>query len=60
MMKLSFRILNLLVAVALAASALDVFAHATAHYGKPAFGIDSVTIDGAPHAVTMLMKLWMT
>jgi len=36
----------------LAASALDVFAHATAHYGKPAFGIDSVTIDGAPHAVT--------
>jgi poly(3-hydroxybutyrate) depolymerase len=35
----------------LAASALDVFAHATAHYGKPDFGIDSVDIDGAPHAV---------
>ncbi|MFN4020821.1 MAG: polyhydroxyalkanoate depolymerase [Erythrobacter sp.] len=36
----------------LAASALDVFAHATAHYGKPAFGIDSVEIEGTPHAVT--------
>lgn len=36
----------------LAASALDVFAHATAHYGKPEFGIDSVEIDGVPHAVT--------
>lgn len=36
----------------LAASALDVFAHATAHYGKPEFGIDSVEIDGKPHAVT--------
>lgn len=35
----------------LAASALDVFAHATAHYGKPEFGIDSVTIGGEPHAV---------
>lgn len=35
----------------LAASALDVFAHATAHYGKPEFGIDSVEIDGQPHAV---------
>lgn len=35
----------------LAASALDVFAHATAHYGKPEFGIDSVAIDGQPHAV---------
>ncbi|AUX68648.1 polyhydroxyalkanoate depolymerase [Porphyrobacter sp. HT-58-2] len=35
----------------LAASALDVFAHATAHYGKPEFGIDSVEIGGAPHAV---------
>lgn len=35
----------------LAASALDVFAHATAHYGKPEFGIASVTIDGEPHAV---------
>ena len=36
----------------LAASALDVFAHATAHYGKPEFGIASVDIDGQPHAVT--------
>ncbi len=35
----------------MAASALDVFAHATAHYGKPEFGIDSVTIDGEPRAV---------
>lgn len=36
----------------LAASALDVFAHATAHYGKPEFGIASVEIDGQRHAVT--------
>lgn len=35
----------------LAASALDVFAHATAHYGKPEFGITEVAIDGAVHAV---------
>ena len=35
----------------MAASALDVFAHATAHYGKPEFGIDSVTIDGEPRTV---------
>ncbi|MBU7580781.1 MAG: polyhydroxyalkanoate depolymerase, partial [Porphyrobacter sp.] len=35
----------------LAASALDVFAHATAHYGKPEFGIDSVEIGGKAHAV---------
>lgn len=35
----------------LVANALDVFAHATAHYGKPEFGIDSITIDGEPHAV---------
>ena len=35
----------------LAASALDVFAHATAHYGKPEFGIESVEISGQPHAV---------
>jgi poly(3-hydroxybutyrate) depolymerase len=35
----------------LAASALDVFAHATAHYGKPEFGITEVEIDGQPHAV---------
>jgi len=35
----------------MAASALDVFAHATAHYGKPEFGIASVDIDGQPHKV---------
>lgn len=33
------------------ASALDVFAHATAHYGKPEFGITRVEIDGASHPV---------
>ena len=33
------------------ASALDVFAHATAHYGKPEFGITHVEIAGASHAV---------
>ena len=32
----------------MAASALDGFAHATAHYGKPEFGIESVQIDGQP------------
>ena len=31
---------------ALAANALDVFAHATAHYSKPAFGITHVDVDG--------------
>lgn len=35
----------------LAASAFDVFAHATAHYGKPEFGIASVEIGGTRHAV---------
>ncbi|MDD3797646.1 MAG: polyhydroxyalkanoate depolymerase [Novosphingobium sp.] len=36
-----------------AASALDVFAHATAPRGKPAFGIDHVTVDGHHrHAVS--------
>jgi poly(3-hydroxybutyrate) depolymerase len=34
------------------ANALEVFAHATAHYGKPVFGITDVTIDGKVHAVT--------
>lgn len=34
------------------ASALDVFAHATAPRGKPAFGIETVTVDGAQHRVT--------
>ncbi len=31
--------------------ALDVFAHATAHYGKPEFGIESVDIGGTEHRV---------
>jgi poly(3-hydroxybutyrate) depolymerase len=35
----------------LAASALDVIAHATAHYGKPEFGITEVALGGEPHAV---------
>ncbi|WP_226634064.1 polyhydroxyalkanoate depolymerase [Novosphingobium profundi] len=34
------------------ASALDVFAHATAPRGKPAFDIESVEVDGKLHAVT--------
>jgi poly(3-hydroxybutyrate) depolymerase len=39
------------------ASALDVFAHAAAPRGKPAFGIQSVTVDGEPHAVTEAIVL---
>ena len=34
------------------ASALEVFAHATANYGKPAFDIESVTVDGQTYPVT--------
>lgn len=34
------------------ASALEVFAHATAPRGKPEFGIERVTVDGTSHAVT--------
>lgn len=34
------------------ASAFDVFAHAAAPRGKPAFGIETVTVDGTAHAVT--------
>ena len=33
-------------------SALDVFAHAAAPRGKPAFDIESVTVDGRTHAIT--------
>jgi poly(3-hydroxybutyrate) depolymerase len=33
------------------ANALEVFAHATAHYGKPAFGITEVEIGGKQHMV---------
>jgi poly(3-hydroxybutyrate) depolymerase len=39
------------------ASALDVFAHAAAPRGKPAFGIQSVTVDGETHAVTEAIVL---
>jgi poly(3-hydroxybutyrate) depolymerase len=39
------------------ANALDVFAHATAHYGKPAFGITEVDIGGKPRAVTETIAL---
>ena len=35
----------------MAASALDVFAHATASYDKPAFGIKSVAVDSEIHQV---------
>lgn len=33
------------------ANALDVMAHATAHYGKPAFGITEVNVDGEVYPV---------
>ncbi|HEX5644673.1 MAG TPA: polyhydroxyalkanoate depolymerase, partial [Erythrobacter sp.] len=36
----------------MAASALEVFAHATAPRGKPAFGIDFIETDGHRRAVT--------
>lgn len=39
------------------ASALDVFAHASANYGKPAFDIETVTVDGATHPVTEAIVL---
>ena len=35
----------------MAANALDVIAHATAQYGKPAFDIDEVEVDGATYPV---------
>jgi len=38
-------------------SALDVFAHAAAPRGKPAFDIESVTVDGETHAVTEAIVL---
>jgi len=41
----------------MAASALEVFAHATAPRGKPEFGIETVTVDGALHAVTEAVVL---
>jgi poly(3-hydroxybutyrate) depolymerase len=36
----------------IAASALEVFAHATAPYGKPEFGITDVEVGGKSYAVT--------
>jgi poly(3-hydroxybutyrate) depolymerase len=36
----------------MAASALEVFAHAAQQRGKPAFGIESVTVGGQAHPVT--------
>ena len=41
----------------LVASALDVFAHAAAPRGKPAFGIEAVTIEGATHGITEAIVL---
>lgn len=41
----------------MAASALEVFAHATQPRGKPAFGIDAVIVDGHSHAVTEAIVL---
>ena len=38
-------------------SALDVFAHAAAPRGKPAFDIESVSVDGTAHAVTEAIVL---
>jgi poly(3-hydroxybutyrate) depolymerase len=38
-------------------SALNVFAHAAAPRGKPAFGIESVSVDGTVHAVTEAIVL---
>ena len=35
----------------IASNALDVFAHATAAYGKPDFGITDVIVDGLPYPV---------
>ncbi|MEM7688606.1 MAG: polyhydroxyalkanoate depolymerase [Pseudomonadota bacterium] len=37
----------------MAANALDVFAHATAAYDKPRFGIQEIEIDGEMHPVTV-------
>ena len=40
-----------------AASALEVFAHATSPRGKPPFGIEAVTVDGERRAVAEAMVL---
>lgn len=39
------------------ASALEVFAHASAAYGKPAFDIETVEVDGTSHPVTEAIVL---
>jgi poly(3-hydroxybutyrate) depolymerase len=39
------------------ASALEVFAHASANYGKPSFNIQTVTVDGQAHPVTEAIVL---
>ncbi len=39
------------------ASALEVFAHASAPYGKPAFDIESVSVDGTEYPVTEAIVL---
>jgi poly(3-hydroxybutyrate) depolymerase len=41
----------------LMASALEVFAHASAAYGKPAFDLESVTVDGTAYPVTEAIVL---
>jgi poly(3-hydroxybutyrate) depolymerase len=41
----------------MAASALEVFAHATAPRGKPEFGIETATVDGIVHPVTEAIVL---
>ena len=39
------------------ASALEVFAHAAAPYGKPQFDIESVSVDGTEYPVTEAIVL---
>ena len=39
------------------ASALEVFAHAAAPRGKPAFGLKVITVDGTPHAVNETVEI---
>ncbi len=39
------------------ASALEVFAHAAAPRGKPAFGLKVITVDGMPHAVNETVEI---
>ena len=39
------------------ASALEVFAHAAAPRGKPAFGLKVIQVDGTPHAVNETVEI---